>query len=257
MDLTFSYKQVIPERVLDRWEFREVRNAAAILHATNRRRFDELVEILDSFEILTSDLVTPGGQESDLAARLNSKFRDKGWREARTDTVIQLKLQRFPYQGEPREEPFETEVVNPGYKVDNFVDRIASDVEWNAKDGNLDRDLGAYRFIYEAGLIDLGILVTRTQQDLRELGRQLGLQAGMPLDKAKKILGTTTTTNLDKLQPRLTRGDSGGCPVLVAAMCARTWEGAATQTVPPTVVVPDVSIEDEGAIEAERLLAEG
>ena len=57
MDLTFSYKQVIPERVLDRWEFREVRNAAAILHATNRRRFDELVEIMDTEQAVTAPQV--------------------------------------------------------------------------------------------------------------------------------------------------------------------------------------------------------
>ena len=34
-------------------------------------------------------------------------------------------------------EPIVTETVNEGYKVDNFRDRIALDVEWNAKDGNL------------------------------------------------------------------------------------------------------------------------
>ena len=56
----------------------------------------------------------------------------------------------------------DTEVFNEGYKVDNFVDRLALDVEWNAKDGNLDRDLSAYRALYDAALIDVAVIITRT-----------------------------------------------------------------------------------------------
>ena len=109
--------------------------------------------------------------------------------------------------------------------VDNFLGRIALDVEWNAKDGNLDRDLAAYRFLYDSALIDGAVIITRTQGKLRELGRKLGRESGMTEKKAKRILGTTTTTNTDKLVPRITRGDAGGCPVLVVAICDRTWAG--------------------------------
>lgn len=241
MELTESYQQVIPQRVRDRWEFRETRNAAAILHAINPQRLTELVTILDGFHVLTDDLIQPGGQESKLAARLNTLFRERGWREARVDTAIELQLTLMPYQGENALEPVRTSVTNEGYKVDNFIDRIASDVEWNAKDGNLDRDLAAYRFIYDAGLIDVGILITRTHDDLRELARTLALANGLNETEAKKRLNTTTTTNLNKLLPRLTRGDSGGCPVLVAAMCARTWQDASTHHLPPTIVTPDTT----------------
>ncbi|BCI86052.1 hypothetical protein NIIDMKKI_12580 [Mycobacterium kansasii] len=81
MDLTESYAKVMPQEVQDRYEFIETRNAAAVLAATNKPRFDELVSVLNDFELLTDDLVVPGGQESDLAARLNRTFRDRGWRE--------------------------------------------------------------------------------------------------------------------------------------------------------------------------------
>jgi hypothetical protein len=43
------------------------------------------------------------------------------------------------------------EVYQEGYLVDNFKGRVALDVERNAKDGNLDRDLSAYRAWHEAG----------------------------------------------------------------------------------------------------------
>ncbi len=118
--------------------------------------------------------------------------------------------------------PIVTETHNEGYKVDNFRDRVALDMEWNAKDGNLDRDIGAYRSLYDAALIDVGVLITRTL-DLRDLGRQLGIQAGMSPEKAKRILNTTTTTNREKLLPRLTRGDAGGCPILAAFICPATY----------------------------------
>lgn len=225
MDLTESYAKVMPQEVQDRYEFIETRNAAAVLAATNKPRFDELVSVLNDFELLTDDLVVPGGQESDLAARLNRTFRDRGWREARVDTQIRLALKKMPYRaaGENTAKVAETEVFNEGYKVDNFVDRVALDVEWNAKDGNLDRDLSAYRALYESALIDVAVMITRTQTDLRELGYALGIEAGLGHERARRILGTRTTTNTEKLRPRMQRGDSGGCPLLAIAICQRTW----------------------------------
>ena len=223
MDLTHSFQRHIPEDILARYQFAETRNAGAIFAATNPVAFDQMLDVLRQFHLKTSDLLTPGGQESDLAARINRAFRDRGWREARVDTLIQLSLQRTPLAaaGEARLDPIVTETRNEGYKVDNFRDRIALDMEWNAKDGNLDRDIGAYRSLYDAALIDVGVLITRTL-DLRDLGRQLGLAAGMSMEQAKRILNTTTTTNREKLLPRLTRGDAGGCPILAVFISPAT-----------------------------------
>jgi hypothetical protein len=223
MDLTHSFQQHIPADVFARYQFAETRNAAAIFAATNPDAFAQLLEVLRDFHLRTSDLLTPGGQESDLAARMNRAFRVIGWREARVDTLIQLSLQRTPLTsaGETRLDPIVTETRNEGYKVDNFRDRVALDMEWNAKDGNLDRDIGAYRSLYDAALIDVGVLITRTL-DLRDLGRRLGLAAGMTQEQARRILNTTTTTNREKLLPRLTRGDAGGCPILAIFICPET-----------------------------------
>ncbi len=227
MDLTESFRDRFPEAVLERYEFAETRNAATILQATNPETFQELVTVLTDFVLLPTDLTTPGGQESDLASRLNVGFRNQGWREARVDTSNRLLLVTMPYHpaGETAEANLETETLNKGYKVDNFKGRVALDVEWNAKDGNLDRDIGAYRSLYENALIDVGVILSRTQKDLRELGQTLGIAAGMEPERAKKILGTTTTTNIEKLLPRMERGDGGGCPLLAIFICARTmWQ---------------------------------
>lgn len=225
VDLTHSYRDALPQSVRDRYDFMEVRNAATILAATNPDAFNEVIEVLDWFALDTSDLLTPGGQESALAARLNQRFRSQGWREARVDTLIRLQLKKLPYRpaGETAPVVVDTETANEGYLVDNFKARVALDVEWNAKDGNLDRDIAAYRALYDAGLIDGAVMITRTQTDLRQLARRLASDAGWTVEAGKKILGTTTTTNSEKLRPRMGRGDSAGCPLLAVLISARTW----------------------------------
>lgn len=236
MDLTRSHERFIPAAVRDRYEIAETRQASAVLWATNTDLFDEIVDALNEFEIRQADLTTPGGQETQLARRFNTSFRRRGWREARVDTDIELKLRIMPYRPDGEKEATVTSTVvnNRGYKVDNYKGRVALDLEWNAKDGNLDRDIGAYRALYEAGMIDVAVLVTRTLTDLRDFAARVRMQAGMTEEEARKALNTTTTTNLDKLLPRLTRGDAGGCPVLAVAISSKTYENAPSPFVEPT-----------------------
>lgn len=231
MDLTVSYKDHVPAPLLERYRFIETRNAAAILRVTNPQAFADLLRNLEDFKLLPSDLLVAGGNESSLAARLNHSFRAEGWREARVDTHVRLSLKLLPYApaGETGATVADSETSNRGYLVDNFRDRVALDVEWNAKDGNLDRDIAAYRSLYDAGLIDVAVMISRTQDDLRALARELARKVGMSDAQAKRILGTTTTTNVTKLLPRITRGDAGGCPFLGVFISASTFDDTPPQ----------------------------
>ncbi|MGI8673824.1 MAG: BglII/BstYI family type II restriction endonuclease [Thermoleophilaceae bacterium] len=215
MDLTESYLRIFSSALTDRYEMREVREAAAVLSSTNPEEFEHIASVLDGFSLEDADFLEPGGQKGRVATRLDEAFRLLGWREGRHDTKITSLLRIMPYRaaGETQPHVVETEVANEGYKVDNVRGRVALDVEWNAKDGNLDRDLGAYRALYDAGAIAGGVILTRTTADLRALGAKIG----------RDPFGTTTTTNLEKLLPRLTRGDAGGCPVLAIAATARCY----------------------------------
>lgn len=222
MDITDSFRRVLPEDVLARFDMRETRNAAAVLAAADRAALEEIVEVLRAFQLSREDVLGAGGEKSGLAKRLDKAFRELGWREAQVTTRIVLEARRMPYRavGETRAEVHTSEVLNEGYKTDNLKRRVALDLEWNAKDGNLDRDLAAYRSLYGYGLIDVGVMITRTQQDMRDLARRL--------DPETKKFMTSTTTNLEKLEPRLTRGDAGGCPVLAIAISSRSFASASS-----------------------------
>ena len=215
MDLTTSFHEHVEPELLQKFDFCEVRNAAAILASTNPVEWDQIKLVIGSLSLTDEDILDQGGNKSDLAGRVDEAFRGLGWREGRVDTLIKLAVKISPYKKAGENEPKiqETVVSNEGYKVDNLKGRVALDVEWNAKDGNLDRDLGAYRALYDSALIDAAVLITRTHDDLRKLALQLSAESTK--------FATTTTTNLDKLRPRLTRGDAGGCPVLAVAITAR------------------------------------
>jgi hypothetical protein len=211
--LTDTYKRVFPKSILARYDFKEVRNAAAVLANTNPTEFAEIISVLKRFRLTDDDFLKPGGSKGDIAKRLDEAFRRLGWREGRHDTTLTSELYLMPYRpaGEKKPEVVKSEVSSPGYKTDNVKGGVALDVEWNAKDGNLDRDIGAYRALYDGGVIAVGVVLTRTTADLRALGQRLG----------RDPLGTTTTTNIEKLAPRMTRGDAGGCPVLAIAITAK------------------------------------
>ncbi|HEX9044599.1 MAG TPA: BglII/BstYI family type II restriction endonuclease [Candidatus Limnocylindrales bacterium] len=214
MQLTRSFERVVPIDVLERYDFRETRNAAAVLAASNPGAFGEILDVLREFRLIATDITDPGGSESQVPIRLNRAFRDRGWREARYDTHVRSVIRVRPYvAGEVATEQ-ETQSVSLGYLVDNVKDRVALDVEWHAKDGNLDRDVGAYRAFYDGAIIDGGVIVTRSFASIRALSIELGREKGF---------ATTTTTTIEKLTDRLSRGDGGGCPILGVAITRATY----------------------------------
>ncbi|TFI04647.1 restriction endonuclease, partial [Kocuria rhizophila] len=83
MELTESWKSVFPQDVQDRYFFCETRSAAAIMKVTTPQAFQDLVAVLQGFELTWDKLTTPGGNRSVISAELDEAFRVRGWREAR------------------------------------------------------------------------------------------------------------------------------------------------------------------------------
>lgn len=223
MDLTHSYKNVIPDEVVSRYTWAETRNAAAVFKASNPEEFEHLIQVLDTFYLYDSDVLVPGGNRGQIPIRLDTHFERLGWRAVRINmkTTLVGKAKKSNLDRSAYDDTFlQSEVSNNGYEVDNMRRRVALDVEWNAKDGNLDRDMSAYRALYDLGLIDVACLITRDHQSIRRL-----TQDDLQSEDAYRRLGTSTTTNIEKVIPRMTRGDAGGCPLLVAAISRATWAG--------------------------------
>lgn len=239
MQLTESWRDVLPASVQDRYDIAETRNAAAVMKATTPEAFADLVAVLEGFELTLDKLATPGGSKSVIARELDEAFRVSGWREARFDQELTTKLTVYPWaSANPQEHVTVRSSENSygGHKVDNVLGRAALDVEWNPKDGNLDRDLANYVSLHEGGIIDVGVIVTRDGDGLRNFVRDLIAQvksvdvpeeATTWLQRMEKLaddpLGTSTTANFGKLKPRIERGDGRGCPILAISITERCY----------------------------------
>jgi len=239
---------VFPSSITERYLVAETRNAAAVMQMSTPDGFADLVNVLENFSLDFDMLVRPGGNKSKVAKDLDESFRVLGWRETKFQQEVTNHLTIYPWKlATPKEKVRSVStapVMTGGHKVDNVKDGAVVDVEWNPKDGNLDRDFGNYTTLHDTGLIDVGVFVTRSQT-LRPLAVNLIAQAkavAVPPtydEWARRIrktpndpFSTSTTSNFEKLLPRMERGDGRGCPILAIAFSAKCY-------VPPTLSIPD------------------
>lgn len=224
---TYEDPLVLNPVIRDRWTFLETSSAAAVLRAVCPDEWRDITDVLARFSLNPTHWLKSGGNRGDIAREIDGMFSVRGWREIRVDLFTQGILVSKKGAVVDRLPPMEQE----GYLVDNFKGRVAVDVEWNAKDGNLDRDLSAYRAWHEAGVISAAVLITQDRLALKELAERLWAdhqQTLPPEERNTKLpidLSTSTTTNLDKAALRVRRGVMGTCPLLVVAATQATWNG--------------------------------
>ncbi|SEP97000.1 BglII/BstYI family type II restriction endonuclease [Microlunatus flavus] len=263
MQLTSSYEQAFATELLDRYHWLEVRNAAAMVAASDPAAVADIISVLTEFNLSVSYLMTAGGAKSALAADLDQAFRRLGWRETHMsiETVTRLDKQPWRPGGETAVQTTTVPVTGDTHKLDNVQRRIAIDVEWHAKDGNLDRDISAFRALYDAGVIDAGILITRSYADVHYLAEWLGAELGWPhLDargNERKRFSTTTTTTMENTYKRLVRGDAGGCPVLAIGIGYGTYRPGLEFVDPDGVVRSAPRVPPLGLVEYWDLVGEG
>jgi hypothetical protein len=236
MTSSYDNPNVVPPQIRSRYEWLESGNAAAILNAVAANEFDDFLRVLDDFALHPNEWLRAGGNKGDLTAALDGRFRQLGWLETRIDFEIKGFFHTdFHAQGTRTAGRNIVEVpalYAPGFRVDNFKGRMIVDIEWNAKDGNLDRDLSAYRAWHENGLIDGAVIITKDRLPLLGLATNLWDQYQQTIPdqfKDPKLpidLRTTTTTTLSNAEDRLLRGGAGTCPVLIVGVSASTWDGS-------------------------------
>jgi hypothetical protein len=188
-ELPVFVQQLYPSDVRARWEIHEWRNATAIFTGIHRSEWADLMQVLSSFRLLRSEILRSGGNKSPIANRLDRPLYQLGWEKKEFDTKITVD---------------DTVYESPTHEVDCFKNRIALEVEWNNKDPFYDRDLNNFRLLFELRAIDLGVIITRTDE-LQGIFNALG--RGKSFGQA--------TTHMSKLLPKIDGGGAGGCPVLV------------------------------------------
>ncbi len=255
MELTRTFETVFEEDLLKKYKFCEVRSASSVLSIACKEEWKEFIECLKAFQLRTQDLMIPGGSKSKIVVTLESLFHSRGWTETRIDTeqiiykVPKVANEKIPHKltkmsfddrlkfVDQSEHITRENLFQEGYLIDALKGRLAIDIEWNAKDGNLDRDIAAYRAWYDLGVIDGAILITKEIKSCKQLVNDLWSRyveqrpelAGL---SGSVDLGTSTTTTIEKAQERIVRGDGGGCPILVVGVTANCWDGVEIVNVP-------------------------
>jgi hypothetical protein len=224
---TFDNPLVLPLAARNHWEFMETNSAAAVMQAVCPTEWQDIVDVLSTYRLSADSWLKAGGNRGDIAEQIDGLFSARGWQEARLD----LETKGILYSKLGAEIGTLPPVKQEGYLVDNYKGRVVLDVEWNAKDGNLDRDLASYRSWHEAGVISAGVIITKDRLSLLSLARRLWADYELTLDEGLRTgrlpidLTTSTTTTFDKAQMRVRRGVMGTCPLLVVAASEKTWDG--------------------------------
>ena len=204
-------------RLKGRYSVTSYRSAAAVLAQRAPRELASIMEVLEGFTISRTEIRSPGGNRMSATTRFADLASSQGFhQEVRIEADLLVKLKEGKGDRAPEIDRILREDYIHNHLVDFWRGRVAFDYEWNSKDQTYDRDLYAFRSFFEAGVIDVGVIVTRelSQDFFASLGKCLDKQGNeTPSTVAAKFGASTTGTH--KLISRIAAGRSGGCPVLV------------------------------------------
>lgn len=196
-----------------KFEFYSYGHALEILHDAFPMEWEEVQTCLRQLRLTVEDLKKAGGNESPIPKKFDNVLYPYGWREIRISGDLIVK--KYPRQTAQRrgrfaDQPYETETIKgyiDGHNIDFLKNRVAFDLEWNSKDQTFDRDLLAMRTYFDCSLIDVGIIVTRSEE-LNEIFRKENILAKYG----------ASTTWMGKLLSRLDSRRNGGCPILAVGI---------------------------------------
>lgn len=215
----------IRKDLLERFEFQNYGHALEILSEAFPAEWDDVQRCLEALSISTDDIKAAGGNETAIPKKFDDILYPLGWREIRItgDLLVKLYPRRANQRGRFSEQPFDEKIIEgyiDGHNIDFLKNKVAFDLEWNSKDQTFDRDLLAMRTYFDCGLIEAGIIVTRTRE-LNDIFRELTDEKGQPLIRK---YGASTTW-MGKLEYRLKSRRNGGCPILAIGIKKACVEG--------------------------------
>ena len=215
-----SNSKYIDSDIQTKYEFFDYGHALEILYESFPEEWNEIQTALRRLKLTVSDVSKSGGNESPIPKKFDDVLYPYGWREIRISGDLIVK--KYPRQTRQRRgrfasEPFEEETIEgyiDGHNIDFLKNKVAFDLEWNSKDQTFDRDLLAMRTYFDCGLIDVGVIVTRSEE-LNEIFKDLNIMAKYG----------ASTTWMGKLLYRLDSRRNGGCPILAVGIKKECVEG--------------------------------
>ena len=188
-----NYSKVqFPEVIEHKYDIYDFRHAATILKNNFAEEYNQLIDLLEKFQVTHEDIITPGGGKSPIASKFDGALYGAGWEEKRWDISISIDGTNKP---------------SPTHGVDYYKNKVAVELEWNNKDPFYDRDLNNFRLLHQLDVISVGVFVTRADE-LQELFTELGKGASYG----------ASTTHFSKLLPKIVGGGAAECPLLVFAI---------------------------------------
>ena len=211
--------------LLEKFEFQNYGHALEILNEAFPTEWNEIQSCLGSLMISIDDLRAAGGNEPAIPKKFDDVLYPLGWREIRItgDLLVKMYPRRSNQRGRFLDEPFDEKIIKgyiDGHNIDFIKNKVAFDLEWNSKDQTFDRDLLAMRTYFDCGLIEVGIIVTRSK-DLNDVFKEVTDHNGKPL---MPKYGASTTW-MGKLEYRLKSRRNGGCPILAIGIKKPCVEG--------------------------------
>lgn len=215
----------IREQILNKFEFLNYGHALEILNEAFPDEWQEIQDCLEHLSISIDDITSAGGNETAIPKKFDDFLYPRGWRELRItgDLLVKIYPRRANQRGRFADEPFDQKTIEgyiDGHNIDFIKGKVAFDLEWNSKDQTFDRDLLALRTYFDCGLIEVGLIVTRSKE-LNDIFKNLQDRQGNALIKK---YGASTTW-LGKLEYRLKSRRNGGCPILAIGIKKACVEG--------------------------------
>lgn len=204
----------IKETLLQKYEFHNFGHALEILSEAFKEEWNDIQSCLENLSISIDDIKKAGGNESPIPKKFDDQLYPCGWREIKItgDLLVKMYPRRSNQRGRFSDEPFDQKIIEgyiDGHNIDFVKNKVAFDLEWNSKDQTFDRDLLAMRTYFDCGLIEVGIIVTRSEE-LNDIFKTIVDINGSTL---MKKYGASTTW-IGKLLYRLKSRRNGGCPIL-------------------------------------------
>lgn len=211
----------LPKELTERFELFSYGHALEILTDAFPEEWGDIQKALGALSISVDELKQAGGNESAIPKKFDDVLYPLGWREIRITGDLLVKF--YPRRNSQRrgrfaDEPFDEKLIEgyiDGHNIDFLKNQVAFDLEWNSKDQTFDRDLLAMRTYFDCGIIDVGVIVTRSEE-LNDVFRKLDIMAKYG----------ASTTWMGKLRYRLDSRRNGGCPILAVGIKQSCIEGS-------------------------------